>query len=127
MNIVSIIVAAASSFLLGGIWYSILFGSLWQKEVGLTCDQLKSHGVKPYIVTGIYSLIAAFAFYYLVMNSVSLSYNLIIGFIVGILVATSLGTNYQFAGRSTLLFLIDAGYHVARFVLYALIFWFIKV
>lgn len=128
MQIIAIIASALSNFLLGGLWYSpILFGTIWQKEQNLSFEQLKSHGVTPYIFSLIFSVLAAIGFNYLIMNSTSLYNNLIIGLIVGILlVATALGTNYQFAGRSNTTFLIDAGYHIARFVIYALIFWFIN-
>ncbi len=128
MQIIAIIASALSNFLLGGLWYSpVLFGTIWQKEQNLSCEQLKSHGITPFIFSLIYSVLAAIGFNYLVMNSTSLSNNLIIGLIIGILlVATAIGTNYQFSGRTNKTFLIDAGYHVARFIIYALIFWFIK-
>jgi hypothetical protein len=36
-------------------------------------------------------------------------------------VATSFGINYQFANRSSLLWLIDGGYHTVQFVLFGLV------
>jgi hypothetical protein len=36
--------------------------------------------------------------------------------------ATSFGINYQFAGRSFKLFLIDGGYHTVQFALYGAIY-----
>jgi hypothetical protein len=36
-------------------------------------------------------------------------------------VAASFGINYQFASRSTLMWLIDGGYHTAQFVLFGLV------
>jgi len=128
MQIIAIIASALSNFIIGGLWYSpIMFGNIWKKEQNLTDEQLKSHGVTPFIFSFIYSILAAIGFGYLIMNSPSLSSNLIIGLIIGILlVATALGTNYQFSGRSNITFLIDSGYHVVRFIVYALIFWFIR-
>lgn len=128
MNILAIIIATFSNFLLGGLWYSpLLFGSLWQKEADLTLEGIQSQGNTPYIFAFIYSIASALGFYYLVMNSVSLSQNIMIAFVVGfLLVATSLGVNYKFAGRSNKLFFIDAGYHVARFMIYAIIFWYLQ-
>ena len=44
------------------------------------------------------------------------------GVLVGAgIVAASYGINYQFANRSTTLWLIDGGYHTVQFVLYGLI------
>lgn len=128
MQIIAIIISALSNFVLGGLWYSpILFGTIWLKEQSLTCEQLKSHGVRPYVFSLIYSILAAVGFNYLIMNSISLYNNLIIALIVGVLlIATAIGTNYQFAGRSNKTFLIDAGYHVARCIIYAIVFWFIR-
>ena len=51
-----------------------------------------------------------------------LSEALVYGLSAGLcLVATSFGINYQFANRSTLLLLIDGGYHTAQFTLYGLV------
>ena len=36
-------------------------------------------------------------------------------------VGASFGINYQFANRSLLMWLVDAGYHAAQFVLFALV------
>src|SRR4051812_47000535 len=39
----AVVVGAVASFLLGGLWYSpVLFGKAWQRETGLTDEQLKS-------------------------------------------------------------------------------------
>jgi len=33
INLISVVVAATSAFLLGGLWYSpVLFGPAWQRE-----------------------------------------------------------------------------------------------
>ena len=37
------------------------------------------------------------------------------------LIAASLGINYQFANRSTKLWLIDSGYHTVQFCIYGLV------
>jgi hypothetical protein len=127
MNLIAITIATVSNFLLGGLWYSLLFGKLWQQESGTTFEQIKSNASTPYIYAFIFSLLAAVGFNYLVIEPVSLVHNLTLGLIIGALfVATSLGINYQFAGRSTKLFLIDAGFHITRFIIYALVFWFIR-
>ena len=44
------------------------------------------------------------------------------GLLVGAgFVAMSFGINYQFANRSTTLWLIDGGYHTVQFAIYGLI------
>ena len=125
-NVLAIAIAAVSNFLLGGLWYSLLFGKTWQQEAGVSNEKIKAHGSTPYIFSLVYSVFAAIGFNYLAMYSTSLLGNVILGAVVGVLlVATSLGVNYQFAGRSNKLFLIDAGYHVAQFLVYSLVFWYV--
>jgi hypothetical protein len=42
LNYLAILAAAASMFLVGGLWYSpVLFGKAWQREVGLSDEELK--------------------------------------------------------------------------------------
>ena len=41
LNVIAVIVAAASMFLIGGLWYSkALFGNVWMRENNLTEEQL---------------------------------------------------------------------------------------
>ena len=40
-NLLAVIVAGIASFILGGLWYSpMLFGKAWQREAGLSDEQL---------------------------------------------------------------------------------------
>lgn len=39
INWLAVIAAAASSFVLGGVWYGALFGDAWLKAAGLTKEQ----------------------------------------------------------------------------------------
>lgn len=126
MHILAIAIATISSFVLGALWYCPLFGKIWQKAVGISDEQIKALGNVPYAIALACSFLGAMGFNYLVMNSVSLENNIFVGLMVGILVATSMCINYQFSGRDNKGFLIDAGFHIARFVLYALVFWFIQ-
>ena len=42
LNLWAVLVAAVSGFVLGGLWYSpVLFGRAWQREAGLSDEQLK--------------------------------------------------------------------------------------
>lgn len=127
MNILALAAAAFSNFLLGGLWYSpLLFGNLWQKESGISPQEIKSQGGTPYLFALIYSFVSAIGFSFFVEHSLSLNQNLIVALITGsLLVAPSLGTNYQFSGKSMTTFFIDAGFHITRFVIYALVFWYL--
>jgi hypothetical protein len=124
INILAVIVAAASAFLLGGLWYSnALFGKTWGHEAGVIDDPPKNpHGAVVFAVSFIFSVIAATVFALFLKPNPPLTTAVLDGLAIGVCwVATSFGINYQFANRTFKLFLIDAGYHVAQFTLYGVI------
>jgi hypothetical protein len=122
MNIWIVLLAAASSFAVGGLWYSpMLFGKVWNAENG--GPPTTGHPARVFGVSFAFSLLAACSFAVIVGPSPTLESSLKLGALVGIgLVATSFGINYQFAQRTLKLWLIDGGYHVAQFLLFGLIF-----
>ena len=122
INIPGVLVGAVVSFLLGGLWYSkILFGELWHREVG--GDPARAHHpARVFGVSFVLSLLAAGVFAHHLGPGPLLRDAVLQGLLVGAAYAgTSLGINYQFSGRSTLLLLIDAGYHVCQFGLYGMV------
>lgn len=124
INYLAVVVAAASAFLLGGLWYSpALFGATWKREAGVSHDQSQQgHGPIVFAVSFLFSLIAATVFALFLGPEPPFSTAVPDGLAIGACwVATSFGINYQFANRTFKLFLIDAGYHVAQFTLYAVI------
>lgn len=122
MDIWAVLVAALSSFLVGGLWYSpVLFGKLWNSENGSLPEG--GHPAKVFGVSFAFSLVAAAAFAVLVGPSPPLETSMKMGALAGIgLVAASFGINYQFAQRSFKLWLIDGGYHAAQFLLFGVVF-----
>lgn len=123
VNFIAVLVAALSSFMLGGLWYSkILFGPTWQREAGDTRKPGEGHPAKIFGLSFGFALVAAFAYALLVPPAADAGTAVCQGLMVGAgIVAASFGINYQFANRTTLLWLIDGGYHTAQFALYGLI------
>ena len=121
MNYWAVLLAAVSSFLLGGLWYSkALFGGVWNRENGSVPKQ--GHPAKVFGVSFAFSLLAAFLFAYWLGPGPGLSKALEAGLIVGFgFAASSLAINYQFAQRTFTLWLIDGGYHTFQFLLFGLI------
>jgi hypothetical protein len=121
MNYLAILVAAVSSFMLGGLWYSPkLFGAAWNAENGGVKQD--GHPGKVFGTAFVFSLIAAFCFAYWLGAAPALETALKAGLLAGFgIAATSFGINYQFAQRSFKLWLIDGGYHTAQFLLFGLI------
>ncbi len=123
VNFIAVLVAALSSFMLGGLWYSkILFGPTWQREAGDTRKPGEGHPAKIFGLSFLFALVAAFAYALLIPPAVNAGMAVTQGLLVGAgIVAASFGINYQFANRSTVLWLIDGGYHTAQFAIYGLI------
>jgi hypothetical protein len=123
INVLAVIVAAVSSFLLGGLWYSpLLFGPTWQREAGDTRKPGEGHPAKVFGLSFLFALIAAVAYALIIPPATSAANAIAVGIAVGVgFAAASFGINYQFANRSAKLFFIDGGYHTAQFGIYGLI------
>ena len=120
-NYLAILGATASTFLLGGLWYSPwLFGRAWMKEMGFTDESLKAGGNVGRIMglSFLLELIMAFNLAAFIGPKASLSFGLFAGVAAGFgWVALSLGVTYLFERRSLRLFLINGGYHGVAFTI----------
>jgi hypothetical protein len=123
INVLAVVIAALSSFVLGGLWYSpALFGATWQKAAGDPRKMGGGHPAKVFGLSFLFALIAAVVYALVVPARANAGTALVQGLAVGAgLVAASFGINYRFANRSTVLWLIDGGYHTLQFGLYGLI------
>jgi Protein of unknown function (DUF1761) len=124
INYLAVLVAAASSFLLGGLWYSPkLFGTAWNRENKSTMKAGEGgHPARVFGISFAWSFVAALTFAYMFGPAASLADAAMRGLLVGLcFVAASFGINYQFANRSNLMWLIDGGYHTLQFVLFGII------
>jgi Protein of unknown function (DUF1761) len=124
LNWLAVVAAAASAFLLGGLWYSkAMFLKPWQLGAGLTDDQMqKGHPGKIFGGAFLLSLIAAAVFALFLGPKPALGFALGAGFSAGLCwVAASFGINYLFERRSLTLFLVNGGYHTMQFTLYGLV------
>src|SRR5215813_3985122 len=97
INYLAVVVAAASSFLLGGLWYSArMFGAVWNREAG--AGPKGPEGRHPARVFGFsiaFALVAALAYAWLVPAPSGVGEALAQGLAVGAcIVAASFGINY---------------------------------
>ena len=122
VNLLAVIAAAASAFLLGGLWYSpALFGKTWNIEAGASQEK-QGHPAKVFGGAFVFSLLAAYVFAMFLGPKPALGFAVAAGAGAGFCwVASSFGINYLFAGRSFKLWLIDGGYHTLQFTLYGLV------
>jgi hypothetical protein len=115
----AVLAAAASSFVLGGVWYSALFAKPWQAAAGLSDAQLKSGN--PALIFGgsfVLALIASASFAVFLGAEIDAATGALYGFTAGLCwVTASFGINYLFERKSLKLFLINGGYHTLQFTL----------
>lgn len=125
VNLLAVTVAALSSFLLGGLWYSpLMFLETWAKESAQD-PRTNAKGRHPAFVFGMaYGLafVAALCFAFILGPAPGLWPSLRLSLMIGLgFVAGSYGINYLFGGNSLKLWMINAGYHAVQFILYGFI------
>ncbi len=112
MQYVAVLAAAAASYAFGAFWYMTL-ANTWMDAVGLTKESINRSDPKPYIVSGIASiLVAGMMRHIFVMSGLdTIADGLMGGFGLGLFIATPwIATNVAFAGRPWKLMWIDGGY-----------------
>ncbi|MBU2864340.1 DUF1761 domain-containing protein [Reinekea marina] len=120
LNILAIFVAAASSFVIGGVWYSpIGFGKRWMAEAGLTEESIAEVDMKKVFgLAFLASLVIAFNLAMFLGPSSTFGSGVFYGFITGFgWVAMAFAINDLFERRSLALYAINAGYHIVTFTL----------
>lgn len=114
-NYLAIFVAALSTFMIGGLWYSpAVFGKAWMKENGFTNENMKGRNmIKIFGIAFILAFIAAVNLAMFIGSESDPAMGALWGFLAGAgWVATFVGTHYVFENRSLRLFLINAGYSI---------------
>lgn len=114
-NIWAVLVAALSTFLIGGLWYSpVLFGKAWMRENGFTEETLKGGNMtKIFSLAFVLAIVAAVNLAMFMGPEDKPAMGALWGFLAGFgWVATFVGTHYLFERRSLTLFFINAGYSV---------------
>jgi hypothetical protein len=120
-NYLAILVASLAYFALGSVWYSpLLFGTAWQKLVNHTMKPEKSEMIRLFSTTFVLGALSMFVLEYFIKATASVTWSdgVWVGFLSAIgYVATTIGTTFMYEGKPLKLFLIDAGFHVAGFLI----------
>lgn len=124
VNLLAVLAAAVSSFVLGGLWYSpALFGNSWMRLTGQSEEKLKS-GSMATIFGGAFllNLISAWVFAMFLGPKPGIAFGAGAGFAAGLCwVAAAFGVNYLFERRPFGLWLVNGGYVTVQFLLIGLI------
>jgi len=117
INYLAVVVAAVSSLLIGGVWFSpILFARAWQREAGLTDEQVSKGAGKAMAGAFVLALIIALNLGMFLGSHAGIAWGAGAGALAGIGWATaSLATVYLFERRSTMLIVIDGGYFAVSY------------
>lgn len=123
INFLAVLVGGLLAFAFGALWYSpLLFSKAWQKEIGMTEEDLKGANMVQIFGTSlvlmlIMSLGLSFTLRGHEMGTIDLQTGMLHGLYIGLMfVATSVGINALYQRKSIKLFLIDAGYQVIMLV-----------
>jgi len=117
INYFAVLVAALSAFVIGGLWYSVLFAKTWMVENGFDEEKLKNGNmVMIFGGTFILSFIISFVLVLFLGSERDAMFGAFAGFLAGLFwVSTAMGITYLFERKSLKLYLINAGYHVVTF------------
>lgn len=122
VNWLAVLVATASAFVVGGLWYGPIFGKAWMDEMGFTEEELKEANMaKIYGIAFVLEFIMATNLAMFIGDS-TVSQGAFYGFLTGFgWVALAMGVNALFSRTTFKLWFINAFYFVILFTLMGVI------
>jgi hypothetical protein len=123
-SLLKVLVAALATFVLGGLWYGLLFGKLWQRLTGLSDERLQAASkARIFGLSFVLSFVAAYVFAMFLGPEPAPAFAIGVGALAGLCwVGASFGINDLFELRSVKLWAINAGYHTLAFTLFGVVF-----
>jgi hypothetical protein len=112
LSIVGIIIAALAFFVLGGVWYTVLFGKAWRAEMGISEEE--AAGTSPSPLMFVWSILVSLVIAVTLAKLIG-ACGVERGFKVGLGVGAGIGAailaqNYVYESKSIKFFAINAGY-----------------
>lgn len=128
LNIWAVLVSAAAYWVLGSLWFAVLFGKIWGNELekhGVKIQQPTKGGMTAKLIqTFVSNLVVALAMSYLVFVTQSevMIHAIKLGVTCGVgFSAATIGIAYVWEGKSLKLTLIDIGYPVLGILICSII------
>jgi len=113
-NYLAIVVSAVAYWMLGAVWYGVLFNQRWMALEGITMEQAKSvNPVLPYVITLVLNLLISFVLAQLCLwrNANTAARGMAVGVLLWIgIVGPIVFTTYMYEMRSRELFAINEFY-----------------
>jgi len=125
INWLAVLVATVAYFLLGALWYSVLFGKKWAQLVKLDTSnpELKKGMSGMMISTFVLILIVCFGLEILIIKlgfAQEISYGIKLGLLTGLAFATTaVSIHYVYENKPSNLYLINNGYHLIGHIIAA--------
>jgi len=120
-NYLAVIVAAIAYWLLGAIWYGVVFGEAWMALEHMTAEQARSmNPVLPYVITLVLNVLIAYALAQICIwrNANTLGRGASVGVLLWIgFVGPVTFTTYMYEMRPKELYAINQFFPLAGFVL----------
>lgn len=118
INWLAVIVAALSSFIIGGLWYGPLLGKAWMRASGVTPEQAQQGNMGMIFgVSFVLQLLAAIVLAMFLGPESDLVFGLSAGGAVGLFwVATAFGVVYLFERRPLSHWAVNSGYWVVAYL-----------
>jgi hypothetical protein len=122
LNYIHILVAALAYFIIGALWYSVLFQKPWMAAIGAKAPTEEAKKGMPlmFAITFVLNFVICFAVAVVLhfVQPMSIVPAVKVGALLGAcFVGTSCAMNNMYAQRPVVLTLIDAGYHVAGIIM----------
>jgi len=126
MEYVEVLIAALAAFMLGFLWYSALFGKIWQAETGITAEQAQSGMGITHGTSFLMMLIIAYFTHFFWGNHMhggTIGHGVFHSVMTAVMYAVPLMIiNYLYQKKSLKLMLIDGGYAIAFFAVIGAVF-----
>ena len=114
--LVPVLAGAAAFFVVGAIWYTVLFGKAWQKAAGFTDADIEGGNMAlMFGLTFLFEVLIAMVLWHLIARTGAAPHVVMmmsIGLAVGVM-APAIGINYIYQRKTLALFAIDVGHFVA--------------
>jgi len=119
MDLVAVVVAALSSFVVGGLWYGPLFGRAWMEASGVTEEKAAEANMgKVMGLSFLLQLVAAGVLLMFIGPDAGFAFTVAAAAAVGLCwVAPAFGVVYLFEQRPLSHWAVNAGYQVVAFTL----------
>ena len=111
-----VLAGTAAFFVVGAIWYGVLFGKAWQKAAGLSDEDVQTGNMALIFgLTFLFEMLIAMVLWHLIARTGAAPHVVMmmsVGFAIAVM-APAIGINYLYQRKSGVLFAIDTGHFVA--------------